>query len=332
MYLIRPTILIFCIFCFFSCKYSSDKKPDLSAVDLHLSYQDLSNELFACQSPEEVLLFLKKYPYLTQNFFDSFSSNDSIVADRLYQNIRSRDLSRFKKQIDSLFIDTSQPEEDLENAFKSIKYYFPDFKAPRIVSLTSGFLGRDLYISDSLIIIGLDYFGGEKGLYRPNVYDYQLRRYSKESLVPSILFILSDKYNQTNPNDRTLLGEMIGYGKAFEFVKKIMPTTADSLIINYSQEDLNRTYISQTELWAYLISNKLLYETNELKKEKYLGERPHTNEMGTEVPGAIGRWIGWRIVNLYLSKHPEITLPELMKEDNAQKILQESGYKGQADE
>jgi hypothetical protein len=327
MYPIRLLLIFYASFFLFSCDRASEKSQTEN-----INWTNLSDELFNCQSEKEVLLFLKKHPYLTADYFDSVSSNDSIIAKKLHLNIRSQDLFRFKQNVDSLFITNPNTlKTDLEAAFGAVKKQFPDFRAPRVVTVVTGFLGKDLYVSDSLIIIGLDYFGGPKAMYRPDVYDYQLTRYTKESIVPSILFILSDKYNKNNLNDRTLLGEMIGYGKAFEFVKKISPSTPDSLIIGYSQENLEKTYVSQTAVWAFFVSNKLLYETNEIKKQKYIGERPFTNEMGSEVPGAIGRWVGWRIVSHYLSKNPEITLPELMAQDNAAKILQESGYKGQVD-
>lgn len=324
---IRLLLVCLTICSFLSCDRASEKSQPAT-----INFTNLSDELFNCKSEKEVVQFLKKYPFLTTDYFNSDPSNDSIIAEKLHNNIRSQDLSGFKENVDSLFFTNSNElKKELETAFGEVKSQFPDFKAPKVVTLVSGFLGKDLYVSDSLIIIGLDYFGGPKARYRPDVYDYQLRRYNKESIVPSILFILSDKYNRLNSSDRTLLGEMIGYGKAFEFVKRIVPTTPDSLIIGYSQENLEKTYASQTEVWAFILTNKLLYETNEIKKQKYIGERPFTNEMGAEVPGAIGRWVGWRIIGSYMARHPEITLPELMKEDNAAKILQESGYKGQVD-
>ncbi len=217
----------------------------------------------------------------------------------------------------------------MTEAFRRIKYYYPDFQPPRVATIVTGFLGNDLYVSDSLIVIGLDYFGGPRARYRPNVYDYQLSRYQQAYLVPSILFIMSDQYVRIDPRDKTLLSDMVGYGKAFEFVKHTLPQTPDSLILDFGERDLSRTYNSQTQIWAFFIEGKLLYETTELTKQKYIGERPFTTEIGPGVPGGIGRWLGWRIVRSYLAEKPDVTLPELLKNPNAQQIFQESGYKGQ---
>jgi hypothetical protein len=316
-----------------SCGRLTEQGPDVSQIEADVQIQPLQEELFACQSEPEVRAFLARHPYLPKVYFTDAPGGDSLLAAYLYSNIRNPALREFKQQLDSLFDSgkSKELEESLENAFRHIKYYYPDFKVPQVATMVTGFMGNDLYVSDSLILIGLDYFGGPRARYRPEVFAYQLKRYQPEYLVPSILFFLADTYNRSDPADPTLLADMVGYGKSFEFVKHMAPQTPDSLIIGFSAENLTRTYNTQTQLWAFLIDNKLLYEASELKKQKYTGERPYTPEIGPEVPGGIGRWIGWRIVSQYLAKNPEVTLPELMKTTSAQTILQQSGYKGQVD-
>ncbi|TDB69070.1 gliding motility protein GldB-related protein [Arundinibacter roseus] len=315
------------------CSFSSEKTPDISDIALEVKVESLEDSLFGCTSEAEVRAFLNKHPFLGQVFFSNIPKNDSLLANLLYEHIRNNALQGFKKEIDSLYKNRDELiKKPLEEAFRYVTYYYPDFTPPRVATIVTGFMGNDLYISDSLIIIGLDYFGGPQATYRPDVYDYQLRRYQKEYLIPSILFFISDQFTGKDPQDATLLAQMVDYGKAFEFVKHTLPNTPDSLILGFSQRDLDKADVSQTQLWAYLIENRLLYEKAPLLKDKYIGERPFTPEIGPDVPGGIGRWIGWRIVNLYLNEQPEVTLPELMKNPNARQILEQSGYKGQLDD
>ncbi|GHB68751.1 gliding motility lipoprotein GldB [Persicitalea jodogahamensis] len=314
------------------CDSLTNREPDLSGIRADVEVESLEGALFACRSLEEVKSFLNRHSYLQKVYFEGYAQ-DTSLASRLYEQIRNNELQRFKNQVDSLFGKPQDTlEEPLEEAFRHLKYYYPDFQPPRVETIVTGFLGNDLYVSDSLIIIGLEYFGGPKATYRPQVYTYQLSRYQKEYLVPSILFFMSDRYVRTDPQDRTLLADMIGYGKAFEFVKHCVPQTPDSLILGFSERDLVRTYNSQTQIWAFVVENKLLYEKAEQIKQKYVGERPFTPEIGEDVPGGIGRWLGWRIVSMYLANNPEVTLQELMKNPDARQILQQSGYKGQIDE
>lgn len=311
------------------CHSLTDREPDLSDIRVEVKVEPLEDTLFACESVAEVKSFLNRHPYLQQFYFEGFAQ-DTTLASRLYEQVRNSELQGFKNQVDSLLGDKQENVgKPLEEAFRHLKYYCPNFQPPRVETIVTGFLGNDLYVSDSLIIIGLEYFGGPKATYRPQVYTYQLRRYQQEYLIPSILFFMSDRYVRTDPQDRTLLADMVGYGKAFEFVKHMLPETPDSLILGFSERDLTRTFNSQTQLWAFFVENKLLYEKGELIKQKYVGERPFTPEIGEEVPGGIGRWLGWRIVSSYLANNPEVTLQELMKTPDARQILQQSGYKGQ---
>ena len=313
------------------CNSLADREPDLSDIRVEVEVEQLEDALFASNSLLEVKSFLNLHPYLQKVYFEEYAQ-DTALASQLYGQIQNNELRSFKNQVGSLLGNRQENlQKPLEEAFRHLKYYYPDFQPPRVETIVTGFMGNDLYISDSLVIIGLEYFGGPKATYRPQVYTYQLRRYQKEYLIPSILFFMSDRYVRTDPQDQTLLADMVGYGKAFEFVKHMLPQMPDSLILGFSERDLTRTYNSQTQLWAFFVQNKLLYQKGELIKQKYVGERPFTPEIGEGVPGGIGRWLGWRIVSMYLANNPEVTLPELMKNPDARQILQQSGYKGQTE-
>ncbi|GLU55095.1 gliding motility protein GldB-related protein [Dyadobacter frigoris] len=336
MFYIRTLIIVGCLALgFSSCKTNSKKEPvsDSGLLQVTVRTENLDEELFACKTVQDVQSFLDKHPYLSEWYFTDAPVAKAELPAHLFQILQNKDFRAFKIQLDSIIGDRNVSViNPLKEAFGQIAKFYPQFKAPEVKFMVTGFAGNDLYISDSLIVIGLDYFGGPKAMYRPDVYDYQLKRYQKEYIVPSIIFFMSNKYNHVNASDRTLLADMIGYGKGYEFVKQVMPNAPDSLILGYSEESLARTYNSQEAIWSFFVSNKLLYENTDLKKQKFIGERPFTTEIGNEVPGGIGRWIGWRIVSRYMAENPNVTLPELMKNDNAANLLQASGYKGQKDE
>ena len=59
----------------------------------------------------------------------------------------------------------------------------------------------------------------------------------------------------------------------------------------------------------------------------YLNDGPFTAEISQESPGRLGLWVGWRIVDSYMTNNKDVTLIELMGESDAQKILEQSYYK-----
>jgi hypothetical protein len=316
----------------FSCKTDKKEEVKTDGPELTLISENLDEELFNCKSAGEVQGFLNRHHSLSEFYFAGSSVDSAQLAGHLFNISQNPDFQTFRKQLDSLIGDRHEIIlKPLSNAFRQIKHHYPNFKTPKIQFIVTGFTGNDLYISDSLIVIGLDYFGGPHAQYRPNVFDYQLRRYQKEYIVPSIVFFESNRFNRM-ASDPSLLADMIGYGKGYEFVKQIMPEAPDSLILGYSEDNLKRTYNSQQDIWSYFIASKLLYEKSDLVKRKFIDERPFTSEIGAKVPGAIARWVGWRVVSRFMRENPDITLTQLMDIDNAPRILQESGYKGQPDE
>lgn len=292
--------------------------------------QRLDAELFACRSQAEVAQFLRRNPDVAKAYLGGLGTPDSL-AMTLFRLVSDSTLRGFYNQTQALFAD-NKLGTDFGEAFANLKSIYPNFKEPRVVTLFTGFLGNDLFVSDSLIVIGLDYFAGPKARFRPQVYDYQLRKYVPAAVVPQALLLLSAKYNETNLEDRTLLAEMIYFGKSYEFVKELVPETPDSLLIGYTGRQLAETAIAQDLVWAHFIDNKLLYETSPLRKVKYVGERPGTPEIGPRAPGSIGRWVGWQIVRRYRQNNTGESFPDLMKNTNAQRILEQSRYRGQVEE
>lgn len=334
MFFSRIALFCFLIPIFFaSCTKDNRQESDTSNAVVNLESENLDQALFACKTVKDVQNFLDKHPYLAKEYFAGSQMDPAQLAAHLFNILQNPDFLAFRDQLNRLIGDRKTNILDpLAKAFKQIKYHYPAFNMPKVQFMITGFTGTDLYISDSLIIIGLDYFGGPEAMYRPDVFDYQLRRFRKEYIVPSIVFFESNRFNKMDPTDKTLLADMVGYGKGFAFVKQVMPTTPDSLITGYSAENLRRTYASQHDIWAYFIAGKLLYESVDLKKKKFIEERPFTTEIGQKVPGAIARWVGWRIVNRFRAENPQVTLPELMEMGNAAQILQDSGYNGDPDE
>lgn len=305
-----------------SCKSTVETTP--------LVLERVEKLFFNAKSPNDLKTIISQKPYLSQYF--GASLQDSTFLNHLYSNISNQELRAFNTNLESVFGDMLDLKAQFEEAFATIKDTYPTFKSPKIATVVTGFLGNDLYVSDSIIVIGLDYFGGPKAKYRPQLYEYQLKRYQKEYIVASVLFFLAEKHNKIDPQDKTFLADMVAYGKAFEFVKHVAPNTPDSLIIGYSQKQLDDVYASQQDIWAYFLSRKILYQSRDVEKQPFFSERPATIEISQECPGAIGRWVGWRIVNKYLRENSRVSLKELMENSNTRQIFEQSNYRGEPDE
>ena len=65
------------------------------------------------------------------------------------------------------------------------------------------------------------------------------------------------------------------------------------------------------------------------KSRNTSGEAPFTPGLGekNDASPKLALWTGWQIVSQYMEKHPEVTLTQLMADNDAQKILNESKYR-----
>jgi hypothetical protein len=300
-----------------------------NASPLDLKLQSLQDTLVNISSKEELVRLLTRHPLIRDEIFRRAEyPDDSTFIREVYSRLTNPHLDTLLSETKRVFGDLSSLEAEFAEAFANLKYYYPEFTPPKIQTVISG-LDTDLFVSDTLIVISLDFYLGRGAKYRPKMYDYLLRRYDPNDIVPSCLLIygISDRFNRTETADKTVLADMIAYGKSFYFAKHMLPCTADSVFIWYTPEEMKGSRENEDLIWTRFVESQVLFSTNHKVKQDYLGDRPVTIQVGEKCPGRIGQWIGWQIVNKYADSHPETTLPKLMSAGNAQKIFKESAYK-----
>lgn len=313
----------------FGCgeKDACNDAPDASNIPVTVTIERVEEELFKNKSKAQIRAYLQKDKLLANHFFNvNKYPNDSLIVNSLYNTLNHPSLDTVYRETQAVFGDMNDVKAQFEEAFRNIKYYYPDFYIPKIKTIITG-LNNDLYVSDSLIVIGLDFFLGPKGTYIPNIPNYVIKRYQKQYLVSIVVSLISQKYNQVNMLDKSLLAEMIYYGKSYEFVKTMMPCTNDTIILGYDKQEVIDCDIYESVIWANFVQNNLLFKTDHFTVNKFVGESPKTYEIGDKCPGRIGRWVGWRIIQKYRKENEAVKIQDLMKNNDAKKIFEASKYK-----
>lgn len=253
----------------------------------------------------------------------AYRTDDQLLKDN-YDLLQNDFIDTLYQETTNL-IDAGLISYELDRAYKRVQKAYPEFQSPKVQAVYSGF-GKDIYLTDSLLIIGLDYYLGEDASFRPNVYEYLRVRLTPEHLVPQLLQFTSLKFNQTKKGKRTILEDMIYYGKAMEFTSEMLPCAADSIIMGYSSKEFADAAVSEGVIWAHFLERKLLYSDIPSNITKYIDERPGVPEIDKDCPGRIGQWLGWQIVKAY-REESGLSITELMSETDAQKILTQSKYR-----
>lgn len=305
--------------------------PDVDHKSLALEVEHLEDTLAGITSKQQLIDFLTRRPLIRDEMLRRAAyPDDSVFVNEMFKRFTNPGIDTLLMETKRVFGNGTALVDEFRKAFANLQYYYPDFVPPKIQTVITG-LDTDLLVSDTLIIVSLDFFLGPDAKYRPKMYNYLLRRYDPDDIVPSCMLIygIDNRLNKTNLDDRSVLADMIAYGKSFYFAKHMLPCTPDSVLIWYTGEEIEGARDNEDLIWARFLEDKILYSTNVIDKKNYLGDRPVTIQVGEKCPGRIGQWVGWQIVKQYMETHPEVTLPDLMKISDAQALFRDSNYRPQ---
>jgi gliding motility-associated lipoprotein GldB len=334
----QPQIYLFflLIIAFFSCK--RDTRPDVSNIQLEIKINRFDQDLDKGRSAGAVAtdkLLQRKYNYFYDDYVHRMVGNNEYsgtqILNTLYKDKAYTDLN---KEVDSVFKNLKPQEQGLTQTFKYIKYYYPKVKVPRFVSFISGFAVQTP-IGDNYMGIGLDMFLGKNSPFYKAIVEsvpmYLSRRFTPDYIVPRVTetFAREELFPEAD-EDRSLLSKMIYNGKILYFMDQVLDEQiSDSVKIGYTAKQMEWCKGFEGDIWSFLVSNNLIYETDYQKIQVYLSEGPFTPGLGEKNESApkLGNWIGWEIVRKYMKENPEVTLPQLMAKKDAQEILKKSKYK-----
>ncbi|MEN9443315.1 MAG: hypothetical protein RIS47_205 [Bacteroidota bacterium] len=230
--------------------------------------------------------------------------------------------------VSQLYTQKQTLKTNLTKALQHYKYYFPQAQIPKIYTYISGF-SQSIVVADSLIGISLDkYLGTQNDIYeRLNIEKFRIRKMYPERIPSDVMLAIaiSEFPEQTNQTD--LLSSMIYKGKTLYFLDATLPDTPDSIKIGYTSHEMRWAEHNEKDSWDYLVEKKIVFDTNRLEIQKFTGEAPYTAPFGQNSPPEIGSWLGWQIVRSYMRSNPEVSLRELMHNNDAAAILRHSKYR-----
>lgn len=329
-------LLITCmaLFLFTQCKNSS-LDADISGVTLPpVKFKRLDKDLFSVNAQNianKEAEFGKTYGSFYKQFIYSVINANKTDTNYLLQFVSDKDMRDAYQEVQTNITDKdiSELESQLTDCEKRFKYFFPERKTPlNHVAYFSGFNYNIVY-PDSTLGISLEmYLGEDNKFYKMLQWpQYQRRTLEKAYMLPNLIrgWMITEFDNAQPVNN--LLNHMIFYGKIFYLCDALLPDMPDSLKISYSKEQMNYCESYEKNLWGFFAQENRLYENNLKTVTEFTSEGPFTGAISKECPPRIAMWIGWQIVRSYMEHNESVSLQELMKEQDAQKILNKSKYR-----
>ena len=159
-------IYLFFLIALFISACNNKKEVDISNIQLEVHVERFDQELGKLNSQnlsKEAPRLAKKYGAFYYDFMDGMLGAGNAHDTSYYTNLRTilatPDYKALREEVSAKYPDLNKTEEELEDAFKHIKYYYPNQKLPRLISFLSGF-SVQTPIGNDYIGIGLDMFLG----------------------------------------------------------------------------------------------------------------------------------------------------------------------------
>ena len=325
-----------------------DKKntPDISSIKVPLKVERFDQAFFAVdtfQMDQGMNKLHQQYssflPLYLQNIIGITEPDEVKVFYRLYKPVFDSS-ERVYKNFEPV-------KEQIEKAFRYVKYYFPEYKTPSTLipvigrmdsrqdlarmangEYTPNFIGPDLAGISLQFYLGSDFSWYTDQNFINNVAPlYRSRRFSKEYIAADLMKLITDDLFPDKSAGRPLIEQMIEKGKQWWLLEKFMPETADSVRTGYTQRQLDWTAASEGLIWSYIARNENLYAVDPATIQTYIGEGPFTQGLDQESsPGNIGPWIGRQIVRKFEKANPSLSIRDIMQASPKQ-ILEEAKYK-----
>lgn len=125
-----------------------------------------------------------------------------------------------------------------------------------------------------------------------------------------------------------LIDHMMYHGKKLHLLKQLIPEANDSVIIEYTQEQMDWMSNNEEEMWTFYLKNELFYSTDQYKIKRLTFPAPNSTAIGmpSSAPGRTGNYLGLKIVESFVNRNPEMDFKKLQEMD-AQRLLESSKYK-----
>jgi gliding motility-associated lipoprotein GldB len=300
-----------------SCGQKNKVELAVAEIPLKIEVQRFDKVFFEAR-PGDLNKVKNSYPF----FFPS-GVEDSVWLNKMQDSLWRELYSEVQKK----YADFSTVQSETEDLFKHVKYYFPETKIPKVITVISemDYNNRVIY-ADSLVIISLEmYLGKEHKFYQFPSYIKQ--NFEQRQIMPDIVSGFF-KYKMAANQEKSLLSNMIYAGKELYLKQLLLPDYSDADKMGYTAEQIIWCEENESYMWRYFIQKELLYSVDQKLIPRFINRAPFSKfylEIDNETPGRVGAWIGWQIVRSFMENN-EVSLQQLLS-SSSREIFEKSKYK-----
>jgi gliding motility-associated lipoprotein GldB len=301
----KAILLLFLSVMIVSCKNENQLEQEIEKIPMDVKIERF-DELFSHVNDKNLPKLKQDYPFMfSKKYADSFwiaKTQDTLQIKLL-------------EEVSKVFPNIDEQENEINSLFQHIKFYFPEFNPPRIITTTSFVDYRNkIILTDTIALISIDTYLGSDHEFYQGIQKFIREDFNKSNIVVDLATEYSKKYIYQGQN-KTLLDEMIYFGKQLYFKDLVIPFKTDAERIGYTNEELDWAHVNESYIWRYLVERELLFSTDSKLPGRFINPAPFTKfyleEIDSQSPGRLGQYIGWQIVRAYM-KNNDVSLKDLL--------------------
>jgi len=302
-----------------SCEREDRTEAEINNIKIDVTLERFDSA-FATATKDDLRKLKLDFPFMfSKDYYDYF----------WIQQMKDTLQLKMQEEVFKKFPNLNTETKEITSLFKHLKYYFPQFKAPRVVSVATNVDFRNkVIVTDTVTILPLtNYLGKDHFFYQG------IQAYIAQDLEPKFMVVdLADKYAQYftfQKRRTTFLDDLIYEGKLLYFKDKVIPFKTDAQKLRYTDAQYSWTKVNEEYIWRYFVDKELLYSTDTKLPSRFINPAPfskfYLEHIDTESPGEIGKYIGWQIVRAYMENNT-VSFKQMLTK-STQEIFDNAKYK-----
>ncbi|WP_156112480.1 gliding motility lipoprotein GldB [Lacinutrix jangbogonensis] len=303
----------------FSCEKEDKTESEIAKISINLTVERF-DKAFAEVTPKDLPKLKGTFPFMFAKQYD-----DSFWLDRqkdtLQIELQNETIKKYK--------DLKTEALEIESLFQHLKFYFPQFKTPRVVTVASDvdYINK-VIVTDTIVVLPLANYLGQGHFF------YQgLQAYIAQDLEPELMVVdLANKYAKHytfEQRRKTFLDDLIYEGKLLYFKDKVIPFKSNSQKLSYTDTEYKWAQANEEYIWRYFVDKELLYNTDPKLASRFINPSPfskfYLEQIDSDSPGELGKYIGWQIVRAYMENNT-ISFKQMLTK-STKEIFDNANYK-----
>lgn len=326
-------ILLISSLIFYACSDEKDYSVDVSDTDHNIHIYRLDQKLFEADTSkmdkvnQQLIEDLGDlYDFYVAQMVQSGSVYDPAVYLYLNRFVTDSTMKAVYQDIQNEFGDFSDTKIKVDSLFRHFKYYFPEDNFPDTLVVYNSVFTNGVISTPSQIGLGAEMYLGKDNKIIQLLPGQNFPQYFKDKMDVRYMvrdiaesWLISNYVQMAKKED--FLSYLIYHGKIQYALNLLLPKSSDAVKLRYEEDELKWLEEREEGIWKQLVDQQWVYTKENKIIRNFFNEAPFTNGLEEEAPAKAGVYMGKKIIEDYMLQNESLTLGELFKMEDHQKIL-----------